>query len=201
MPVRGVLWDVGNVIVRWDPRTLYSKIFDDPAERDWFLTHVCTPAWNTEFDRGRPFEDGIAELTGAHPAYASQIAAWRARFMEMISGTISESETAIASLAARGVTQFGLTNMTQEIWPRVRALSPAFDHFSDVVVSGAEKLIKPDPAIFHLTCERIGMPSTDLLFIDDSAANIAVADRLGFATWHFTDPGQVIPALEARGLL
>ncbi len=199
--VRGVLWDVGNVIVRWDPRTLYSKIFDDPAERDWFLAHVCTREWNEEFDRGRPFAEGIAEATARHPAYAPQISAWQTRFLEMISGVFSETEDAIHALAARGVPQFALTNMEITTWPKVRALSAACDHFQVVVVSGEEGLIKPDPAIFEVACAKIGLAAGELLFIDDSAANIATAQRLGFDTHHFADPVELAPALQRRGLL
>src|SRR5205085_10525254 len=90
--VRAVLWDVGNVIVRWDPRTLYSKIFPDPSERERFLGEVCTMAWHQAHDVGKPFAENIAELTARHPHYAQEIAAWRGRWSEMFSGCIEETE-------------------------------------------------------------------------------------------------------------
>lgn len=198
---RAVLFDVGNVIVRWDPRTLYSKIFDDPAERDYFLAEVCTMAWHTEADRGRPFAEGVRILSRAHPKYAAEIAAWWSRWPEMFSGVIAETAAAIESLHARGVPLFGLTNMSVEAWPGVRAMSPVFSRFADVVVSGAEGVVKPDPEIFHIACRRSGLAPADLLFVDDSAANIAAADALGFHTHHFEEPAALGRALREHALL
>jgi len=199
--LRGVLWDVGNVIVRWDPRTLYTKIFPDPHERDRFLGEVCTTAWHQAHDAGKPFADNIAELTEQHPHHADAIAAWRGRWSEMFSGCIEETEAVMAELYAAGVPQYGLTNMSLEVWDEVQAMSPVFSHFQDVVVSAAEQLIKPDPAIFEVALERAGLDPHELLFIDDSAPNIDAAHRMGFAVHHFTDPAALRPAIVERGLL
>jgi FMN phosphatase YigB (HAD superfamily) len=199
--LRGVLWDVGNVFVRWDPRTLYSKIFPDPAERERFLGEVCTVAWHQAHDAGKPFADNIAELTERHPHHAKAIAAWRERWGEMFSGCIEETEGVMAELHARGVPQYGLTNMSLEVWDEVQAMSPVFDHFHDVVVSAAERVIKPDPAIFEVALARAGLDPHELLFIDDSAANIAAAAAMGFEVHHFTDPAALRPAIVAHGLL
>ena len=199
--VRGVLWDVGNVIVRWDPRTLYTKIFPDPHERDRFLGEVCTMAWHGEHDRGRTFDEGVAHLTAQHPHHAEPIAAWRDRWWEMFSGAIQETEAVIEALHAAGVPQYGLTNMSIETWPGTQALSPVFARLRDVVVSAEEGLIKPDPLIFEITLARVGLEPHELLFVDDSAANIAAARALGFDTHHFTEPAALRPAMEARGLL
>jgi 2-haloacid dehalogenase/putative hydrolase of the HAD superfamily len=195
------LWDVGNVIVRWDPATLYSKIFPDPAERDRFLGEVCTMAWHQAHDRGVAFADNIAALTEQHPHHAEPIAAWRQRWGEMFSGCIQETEGVMTELYARGVPQYGLTNMSLEVWDEVQAMSPVFDHFHDVVVSAAEGLIKPDPAIFEVALTRAGLDPHQLLFIDDSAANIEAAKAMGFAVHHFTDPGALRPAIVSFGLL
>ena len=197
----GVLWDVGNVIVRWDPRTLYSKIFRDPAERDRFLAEVCTPAWHIEHDRGRPMADGVAALSAEFPEHAEAIAAWNDRWWEMFSGPIPETVQAIEGLAARGVPQFGLTNMSAETAPGTFAMDPAFQRLEHIVVSGEFGLLKPDPRLFALALDQIGRPAGSLLFVDDSAANIATAEALGFFTHHFTDPAALRPALEAHGLL
>ena len=201
MTVRGVLWDVGNVIVRWDPRTLYAKIFPDPDERDRFLAEVCTMDWHGEHDRGRPFDESVAELTAQHPQYAEAIAAWRDRWWEMFSGAIPETEAAIEALHARGVPQFGLTNMSLETWDGTRAMSGAFGRLTDVVVSAAERCIKPDVRIFEIAQTRAGMAAGELLFVDDSSANIEAARRLGFAVHHFVEPAALRPALKAHGLL
>ena len=200
-PPRALLWDVGNVIVRWNPRTLYAKIFKEPADLDRFLSHVGTMEWHAATDRGVTFADNIAALSAQHPHHAEHIAAWWDRWDEMLSGAIPETESVIEDLAARGVPQFGLTNMSVETWPGIQTLSPAFRHFRDTVVSGAERVIKPDPRIYQIVLERTGLDPADLLFVDDSAANIAAADALGFHTHHFTDPAALRPAVERLGLL
>jgi 2-haloacid dehalogenase/putative hydrolase of the HAD superfamily len=198
---RGVLWDVGNVIVGWSPRRLYETLFEEPAACDRFLSSVCTLEWHIAHDRGVPFADNAAPLIARHPEHEGHIRAWGDRFIDMVGPVFAESEAAIHALAARGVPQFGLTNMPSEAWPAVTALSPAFGHFRDTVVSGDEKLIKPDPAIFRLAAERAGMAPQDLLFIDDSAANIAAAAALGFHVHRFEDPAHLNPLLVAHGLL
>jgi FMN phosphatase YigB (HAD superfamily) len=198
---RGVLWDVGNVIVRWDPRTLYVKIFPDPDECDRFLAQVCTPAWNLEHDRGRPMDEGIAELSARFPAHAGAIGAWKSRFFEMVSGVIPETVAAMEALHARGAPMFGLTNMSRDTSARTFALHPAFGLLQDIVVSGEEGLVKPDPRIYAIACRRSGLAPGELLFVDDSQANIEAADALGFHTHLFADPADLGPALCARGLL
>jgi 2-haloacid dehalogenase/putative hydrolase of the HAD superfamily len=200
-PPRALLWDVGNVIVRWNPRTLYAKIFKEPALLDRFLSHVGTLDWHAATDRGVTFADNIAALSARHPHHAEHIAAWWDRWSEMFSGTISETESVIEDLAARGVPQFGLTNMSSETWPGVKAMSPAFRHFRDAIVSAQERVIKPEPRIYEIVLERTGLEPADLLFVDDSAANIAAADALGFHTHHFVDPAALRPVIERHGLL
>jgi 2-haloacid dehalogenase len=197
----GVLWDVGNVIVRWDPRTLYAKIFQEPAACDRFLSRVCTLAWHAETDRGVPAEENTRALIARFPEHDAEIRAWWDRWDEMFSGRIEETHEAMEALAARGVPQFGLTNMAGPVWPTVEPMAPAVRHLKAVVVSGDEGLIKPDPAIYRLACDRAGLTPEQLLFIDDSAANIAAADDLGFHTLHFTDPAMLAPTLKAHGLL
>ena len=200
-PPRALLWDVGNVIVRWNPRTLYAKIFKEPADLDRFLSHVGTLDWHAATDRGVTFADNIAALSAEHPHHAEQIAAWWDRWPEMFSGTISETESVIEDLAERGVPQFALTNMSSESWPGVQAMSPAFRHFRGAVVSAEERVIKPDPRIYEIVLERTGLEPADLLFVDDSAANIAAAAAMGFHTHHFTDPASLRSAVEKHGLL
>lgn len=199
--VVGVLWDVGNVIVRWNPRTLYAKIFDDAAACDRFLSEVCTMDWHGRHDTGVTFDEGVAQLTAEHPHYASEIAAWRDRWWEMFSGAIPETEAAIEALHRRGVPQYGLTNMSNETWAGTRAMSPAFQRLRDVVVSAEEGCIKPDPRIYGIVVERTGLSPDQLLFVDDNPDNIAAAEALGFDVHRFEDPAALRPALEARGLL
>jgi 2-haloacid dehalogenase/putative hydrolase of the HAD superfamily len=198
---RAVLFDVGNVIVRWDPRTLYSKIFPDPALRDRFLSDVCTMDWHLQHDRGADMADTIPVLTAQHPHHAEAIAAWRDRHPEMFSGAIPETETVIEDLYAKGVPLYALTNMPRDYWAHTQSLSPVFARFRDIVVSSDEGLVKPDPRIFEIVCGRSGLAPQDFLFIDDSAANVAAARALGFFVHRFDDPAALRPAIAAHGLL
>jgi 2-haloacid dehalogenase/putative hydrolase of the HAD superfamily len=196
-----VVWDIGNVIVRWDPRTLYSKIFFDPTERDRFLAEVCTRAWQHQHDVGLPMAEGVAALSALHPHHAGAIAAWKDRWWEMFSGAIPETTAAIERLHAEGRPQFGLSNAPAEIIAGVYAMHPCFGLLRDVVVSGEEKIGKPDPAIFAVLCRRAGLAPDELLFVDDSAANTEAARALGFHVHLFADPADLEPALLRCGLL
>jgi HAD superfamily hydrolase (TIGR01509 family) len=198
---KAVVWDFGNVIVRWNPRTLYSKIFPDPVECDRFLADVCTMAWHAPTDCGVTFADNCAALTARHPHHEAHIWAWHHRWDEMFSGPIPETEAAIAALHDRGVAQYGLSNISHETLESTLAMSPAFGRLAGVIASGVEGVMKPDPAIYRLTCDRFGLAPSDLLFVDDSARNIEAAAALGLHTHHFTDPAALRPALEAHGLL
>jgi 2-haloacid dehalogenase/putative hydrolase of the HAD superfamily len=198
---KAVLWDVGNVIVRWDPRVLYSKIFDDPATCDRFLSTVCTLDWHARHDLGVSFAENRAPLIARFPEHAPHIEAWESRWWEMFSGAIPETEAVIEALAARGVPQFALSNMSLGMREGVLAMSPAFQRLEGIVISGELGLAKPDAAIYHAACARFGRSPEDFLFIDDSAANLETARALGFDTHHFTEPAALRPALEARGLL
>src|SRR5690606_3569417 len=121
MSPKAVLWDIGNVIVRWNPRTLYEKIFQEPAECDRFLTHVCSMEWHGAHDLGVSFAENGAALIARHPEYEAEIRAWRERWWEMFSGAIPETEAAIEALHARGVRSFGLSNISGEVIDGVRA--------------------------------------------------------------------------------
>ena len=201
MPLRGVVFDVGNVIVRWNPRTLYSKIFPDPAECDWFLETVCTMSWHKRHDDGVSFADNRAPLIAQYPDYEAAIVAWDERWWEMFSGTIPQTVAAIEALRLRGVMVTGLTNMPTSKRDGTFAMSPVFGMMSDIVVSADVGLSKPDPRIFALSAERARLTPQELLFVDDSAVNIAAAAACGFDVHHFDDPKMLWPALQRRGLL
>jgi len=198
---KAVLWDIGNVIVRWNPRTLYDKFFKEPAEADRFLSHVCTMEWHVAHDLGVTFADNRAPLLERFPEYSDAIHAWESRWWEMFSGAIPETEAAIEALHAAGVPQYGVTNMSHETFPGTIAMSPAFMRLKDYVVSARDGVLKPDPAFYALACERFGLEPSQVLFFDDSEWNVRAAQAFGFDVHHFTDPAGVRPALEARGLL
>lgn len=198
---KAVIWDVGNVVVRWNPRTLYEQIFPEPVACDRFLSSVCTMIWHVNHDLGVTFADNRVALIEQHPEFRAEIEAWETRWWDMFSGTIPETEAAIEALHAAGVPQYGLTNMSDETFEGTMAMSPAFGRLADIVVSGREGMIKPDPRIYALTCERFGLAPEDIFFVDDSLANVTSARAFGIDTLHFTDPAALRPALEARGLL
>ena len=198
---KAVLWDIGNVIVRWDPRTLYAKIFPEPVACDRFLSSVCTMEWHIAHDRGVSFAANREPLVARFPEYAAEIEAWETRWWEMFSGVVPESEAAIEALHAAGVPQYGVTNMSHEVIDGVRAMSPAFGRLRDYVVSGSDGVLKPEVAFFELAVARFGVSPAEALVIDDSAANVETARAMGFDVIHFTDPAALRPSLQARGLL
>lgn len=199
--IGAVIWDVGNVIVRWDPRTLYDKTIADPARRERFLMSVCTMDWHIAHDLGVTFADNRTPLLAQHPEFTEEILDWERRWPEMFSGAIPETEAAIEALAARGVAQFGLSNMSHEVLDQITGLSPSFRHLGDIVISAETAIMKPDPRIYAQACERFGVRPQQALFIDDSARNIDGAAVLGFHVHHFADPAALRPALEGFGLL
>lgn len=195
-----VVFDVGNVLIHWDPRHLYSKIFaGDPARMDWFLANVATPQWNVEQDRGRSWSEGVALLIREHPDWAAEIRAFDERWHEMVPGAIDANVAVLRTLAAAGAPVYAITNFSLEKWRETRRRFAFLDAFTGVVVSAEEGLIKPDPAIYRLLESRYGLTLKGCVFIDDSAANIAGAAALGMRTIHYTGP-EVDVAAELRAL-
>lgn len=157
--------------------------------------------WHAQTDVGRTFADNIAERVALYPQYDVLIRAWWDRWPEMFSGAIPDTEAVIEDLNAHGVPMHGLTNMSTEAWPMVQAMSPVFRRLDVVIVSGEERVMKPDPAVFTRVCERTGLNPSDMLFVDDSLPNIEAAARLGFHVHHFIDPAAFRPQLVKLGLL
>lgn len=196
-----VVFDVGRVIVQWDLRSLFAKLIDDPEELDWFLAHVVTEEWHFQHDAGRPLAEMVPERKAQFPDYAPLIDAYALRFLETIPGPVPGTAQLIERLSARGVPLFAITNFGSEFWAMFRPIEPVLDHFSDIVVSGDEKLAKPDPAIFALAADRFARAPSQMLFVDDNAANIAAAAALGWHTHHFCDAVRLEADLVERGLL
>lgn len=196
-----VVFDIGNVLIHWDPRALYRTIFKSEDEVEWFLGHVCTHDWNTEQDRGRSFEDAIAEATARHPDHAEAIAAYHLRWTETILGPIPGSVAILETLNAQGTPLYAITNWHQDKFRETRARYPFLGLFRDIVVSGDERVVKPDPAIYRLLLDRNGLEAASCLFIDDNAANVAGARAVGMKAHHFTSPETLRAELAALGLL
>ncbi|MEO9461505.1 MAG: HAD family phosphatase [Marinomonas sp.] len=199
--VKAAVFDVGRVIVQWDLRHLFAKLIDDPAQVEWFVSNVVTQEWHFEHDAGRALADMVPERKALFPQYADLIDAYATRFLETIPGPVPGTLQLIEKLSARGVPLFGITNFGAEFWAQFRPTMPIFDSFSDIVVSGTEKMVKPDRAIFDLAAERFGQAPADMLFIDDNADNIASADALGWQVHLFTDADGLAEDLRRRGLI
>jgi 2-haloacid dehalogenase len=199
--VEAVVFDIGGVLLDWNPRHLYRKLFDDVEAMERFLNHVCTPAWHEAHDRGLPTEDSCADLAKLHPQFADQIWAWARRGDEMVAGEVPGTKDVLRALVNSGVACFALTNMEAETFPRRRARFSFFDLFDGVVVSGIEGLTKPDPEIFRRLLRRFGLRAESTLFIDDNEANIAAAAQLGMRTVRFESAGQLRKYLLTAGIL
>ncbi len=185
MPVSTVIFDLGGVLVDWNPDYLYRKLIPDVAERSWFLTEVCNGAWNAQQDRGRDWETAIAEKTAQFPQHAALIRAYRDRWIETIGGRIEETVTVLDELKARGVPLYALTNWAADTFQEARHIVP-LDRFDGIVVSGEVKMMKPEPEIFLHLLDQFDLEATDCLFIDDMPYNTAAAAALGFEIVTFT---------------
>jgi 2-haloacid dehalogenase len=182
-----VVFDVGKVLFEWDLRYLFAKLIADTDELEWFVTHVVTPQWHFQHDAGRPLAHMVAELAALHPAYAPHIEAYRTRFNETIPGPVAGSLEIVSELADRCVPLFAITNFGAEFWDIFRPTQPIFDHFGDIIVSGVEKIVKPDPAIYALALERFGLEPGEAIFVDDNIDNVISARANGFVAHHFKD--------------
>lgn len=196
------LFDLGRVVLDWEPSRLYDKIFADRAERDRFLATICTMDWHTRHDAGTGFADNRQPLIARFPQYEQQIRAWGERWIEMFDGYIDGTPRLIEMLFGREVPVYALSNMPSETWPLMKDTFPLLMRFRDVVVSGETGLVKPDPRIFAYTLSKMGGPDpADVLFIDDNQTNIATADALGFRTHLFRDAASLERDLILEGLL
>lgn len=194
---RAVLFDYGNVLVRWDPRTLYRKLFADPAEMDWFLANVCTMDWHVRHDSGEPMAITTAELVAAHPRYADQIRAWDLRFGEMIDGEIAGMAGLIERLRSAGLKIGVLTNMpADQAWTCLKVWS-RWDLFDTVVVSGLVKAAKPHAHAYRIALAALETAPADTFFVDDSEKNIAGAGALGMPGHFYSGAGASVAALES----
>lgn len=202
--VEAVVFDIGGVILDWNPRYLYEQLIPDPDQLDHFLGEICTPAWNTLFDGGTSFDEGCRELAAAHPEHEELIHAWK-RQSEMVRGEIPGTRVVIERLHDAGIPLYLLTNMPADVFEERRRHFDVFASFRGAVVSGSERLLKPSPEIFALVLERFGLTAATTLFVDDAEVNVRAAAEAGFVAHHFTDAAtlesfveDVVPGLADR---
>ena len=200
-PIEAVVFDVGRVLVEWDLRVLLRRLYPSEAEAQWAFDNVVTETWHFQHDCGRELADMVAERKAEFPGHAHAIDAYASRFNETIPGLVPGTPELVERLAARGVPLYAITNFGAEFWKGYRPTERLFDHFRDIVVSGVEKLAKPDPAIYFLAERRFGHSASAMLFVDDNLANIEAARACGWQVHHFIDAARLEADLAQRGLL
>lgn len=195
-----MIFDLGEVIIPWDPRRLYRKLIPDPGVMERFLAEVCSPEWNARQDAGRTLAAGTEERIAVYPRYEPWIRAFYDRWSEMLGDVIEGSVELVRDAKANGYRVLALSNWSAETFPLARPLYPVLEEFEGIVVSGQEGLIKPDPEIYRLLCERYGVTPERAVFIDDSPRNVEGAQAVGMRGILFRSPHQVRDELVALGL-
>ena len=196
-----VIFDIGRVLFEWDLRHLFAKLIADKGELNWLLANVITPEWHFQHDAGRDLDSMIAERSAQFPGHDALFDAYRTRFNETIPGPVPGTHAIVEALSDAGVPLYIISNFGDEFWSRFRPTQPIFDRFDGIIISGEEKLAKPDPAIFALTLERYGLTAGDCLFIDDVAANVAGAESVGITGHVFSDAVALRRWLESNAAL
>jgi 2-haloacid dehalogenase len=198
--VDAVVFDLGGVLLDWDPRHLYRQLFDDPARMDDFLERICTSEWHREHDLGTPTLASCQELARRHPEHAALIMAWAERGEEMVAGQIDGTVELLGELKAAGVPCYALSNMEAETFPLRRDRFPFLRTFDGCVISGVERVAKPQAEIFEILLSRHALDAARTVFIDDSPRNVAAARRLGVTAIEFAGPDALRAELRALGL-
>ena len=199
--IEAVVFDVGNVLVRWDRRLPYLAHFDDPAALDRFLDEVIPLEWHAQHDAGRPAAELVAERSALFPEHAGLIADWFARFNESLPGPVPGSPELVEALDAAGVPLYAITNFGADTWAGFHPTFPLFARFRDIVVSGIEQCAKPGREIFDLAARRFGHAPGAMLFVDDHEPNVRAAADYGWQVHHFADAAGLDAELRERGLL
>jgi 2-haloacid dehalogenase len=192
-----LIFDLGGVILDWNPRHLFTKLIPDDEAREWFLSEICGPEWNAQMDAGRPFSEAVEELAGHHPGHAEWIRAYWTRWPEMLGGPVPGTSELVAELSEAGRKLYAISNFSDEMFPVALESYPVLRCFRDIVISSSVRLCKPDPRIFTFALGRFGVTAGDCLFIDDLAQNVAGARAAGIAAVQFTSAAELRRLLAA----
>lgn len=198
--IRHIVFDIGKVLIHYDPELPFRRLIPDPARRAWFLSEVCSPAWNVEQDRGRPWREAEALLIERHPGEEELIRAFRRHWHEMVPHAYEDSVAQLERLVAAGHDVTMLTNFAADTFAEARMRFPFLALARGVTVSGEVGLLKPDAAIYRLHAERFGLTPAATLFIDDSAKNVEGARAAGWRAVPFSDARTLASDLAACGL-
>ena len=199
--VEAVLFDLGNVLLDWNPRYYYGQFFANEHALARFLAEVVSPEWILEMDRGTPMDRAIAERQRQFPEHAELIARWKEGWPEMLRGEIAGTVAIVEELRSHGRRLYALTNFSAETFPIARGRFPSLRLFADAVVSGEIGLVKPDPRIFALAIERCQVSPARTVYVDDLPANVSAGRAAGLHALHFTTPERLRADLRALGAL
>lgn len=199
--VRSVVFDLGGVLIDWDPRYLYRTIFADEAAMEDFLTTITTAEWNRAQDAGRPWSEAVDELVARHPERREQIEAYWRRWPETLGEPIGPTVDVLDELRGTGVGLHALSNWSAETFPLARPRYPFLEWFDGIVISGEEQLVKPDPRIFRVLLERYGLEAGETVFIDDQPTNVDAARAVGLVGIQFVDAPRLRAELASLGVL
>ena len=177
--IKNIIFDYGGVLLDWNPHYLYDPYFGDVEKAEWFLRNICTYEWNAQHDNGKPIAEGTAELIAQHPEWEKEMRMSYDDFMKMMGGQIPGMEDLVNELKAKGFHVFGLSNWSEESFSLVRHVYPILDLMEDMVISGIERVMKPDHRIFELALNRFGIKAEETVFIDDNPKNVQAACELG----------------------
>lgn len=195
------VFDVGRVLFQWQLRALFETVIDNSVDLDWFLANVVTEEWHFQSDRGRSLDQMVPERIAQFPQYEAALRAYQTRFLETIPGPVEGSHDLVQRLYDAKVPLYCLTNFGHEFWGMFRPTQAIFDLFDDIIVSGTEKIAKPEPRIYEIVEERAGRVGADLFFTDDNPDNIAAARARGWDAHLFTDARGLAQQLTNAGLL
>jgi len=199
---QSIVFDLGGVLIDWNPRHLYRKMFNgDEEAMERFLAEICTPEWNARQDEGRPFAAATEELITRHPEQAGLIRAFFDRWPEMVAGAIEQTVEILTELKGAGRALYALSNWSAETFPHARKRFEFLGWFDCAVISGEIGLVKPNREVFDFLLEKTGRRAEECVFIDDSLANVAAARELGFDAIHFRSPRRLRDELMNRGIL
>jgi 2-haloacid dehalogenase len=195
------VFDLGGVLIDWNPRYLYRKLFQQEADMEHFLANICTPEWNLQQDAGRTFAEASAALKVEHPSNAEMIDAWFKRFDEMMAGPIAGTVDILAELREQEIPIYGLSNWSAETFPFAQGRFEFLQWFRAIFLSAEVRLVKPDPRIFRCFCERFALIPEQIIYVDDLPHNVEAARSVGMHGIRFSDPASLREELLQIGLL